>query len=234
MGGPDLSWWCVDIKVAEVVKAVRHLKMQKAAVLDGIKPQHIKYCGDMLALYLSIAIKMFLRHSFVPHQFLSSVAFLIIKERCEDTTDVNNYRGIAISSVISKVLELVLLDRIESLLVTKEQQFGLKGKRSCADCSFVLKSAVDYYLKKGNDKVFVCTLDLSKVYDRVPYYNLFITLLDMGVPVNFVRLLSVWYEKQTMHVKWKTQLSDSLLLVTVSDKKVFFLCPSLIFILRIY
>ena len=25
MGGPNLPWWCVDIKVAEVVKAVRHL-----------------------------------------------------------------------------------------------------------------------------------------------------------------------------------------------------------------
>ena len=27
MGGPNLPWWCVDIKVAEVVKAVRHLKI---------------------------------------------------------------------------------------------------------------------------------------------------------------------------------------------------------------
>ncbi len=71
----------------------------------------------------------------------------------------------------------------------------------------MLKSANDYYLKRGNDKVFVCALDLSKAYDRVPYYNLFITLLEMGLPVYFVRLLSVWYEKQTMHVKWKTQLS---------------------------
>ena len=121
---------------------------------------------------------------------------------------MNNYRGITISSVISKVLELALLDRIESLLVTKEQQFGCKRKHSCADCSFVLRSAVDYYLKRGNDKVFVCALDLSKTYDRVPYYNLFVTLLEMGVPVYFVRLLSVWYEKQPMHVKWKTQLSE--------------------------
>ena len=111
---------------------------------------------------------------------------------------MNNYRDIAISSVISKVLQLVLLDWIESLLVTKEQQFGFKRIRSCADCSFALKGAVDYYLKRRNDKVFVCALDLSKAYDRVPYYNLFITLLEM--PVYFVRLLSVWYEKQTMHV----------------------------------
>ena len=73
MGGPSLPWWCVDIKVAEVVKAVRHLMKQKAAGLDGIQPKHIKYGGGMLALYLSIAFTMFLRHSFVPHQFLSSV-----------------------------------------------------------------------------------------------------------------------------------------------------------------
>ena len=91
---------------------------------------------------------MFLRHLFVPHQFLLSVIVPIIKDRCGDITDVNSYRGIAISSVISKVLELVLLNRIASLLVTKEQQFGFKRKHSCADCSFVLRSAVAYYLKR--------------------------------------------------------------------------------------
>ena len=69
---------------------------------------------------------MFLSHSFVPHQFLLSVIVPIIKDRCGDIPDVNNYRGIAMSSVISKVLELVLLDRIESLLVTKEQQLRFK------------------------------------------------------------------------------------------------------------
>ena len=167
MGGPNLTWWCIDIEVAEVVKAVRHLKMQKAAGLDAIQPKHVKYGGGMLALYLSISVTMFLRHSFVPHQFLSSVIVPIIKDRCGDITDMNNYRGIAISSVKSKVLDLVLLDRIEKLLITNEIQFGFKRKHSCADCSFLLKSAVDYYLNRGHDKGFVCALDLSKAYDRV-------------------------------------------------------------------
>ena len=59
--------------------------------------------------------------------------------------------------MLSTVLELFLLDWIESLLVTssREQQFGFKHKRSCADFSFVLRSGVDYYLKRGNAKVFV-------------------------------------------------------------------------------
>ena len=101
--------------------------MQKAAGLDGIQPEHIKYGEGMLALYLSIAFTLFLSHSFVPHQFLSSVIVPIIKDRCGDITDVYNYRDIAISSLISKVLELVLLDRIESLLITKEQQFRFQA-----------------------------------------------------------------------------------------------------------
>ena len=110
--------------------------MQKAAGLDGIQLEHTKYGGGMLALYLSNALTMFFRHLFVPHQFLSSVMVPVIKNRCGDITDVNNYGGIA----ISKVLELVLLDQIESLLVSKEQQFGFKREHGCADCSFVLRS----------------------------------------------------------------------------------------------
>ena len=53
----------------------------------------------------------------VSQTLVCSTSVPFIKDRCGDITDVNNYRGIAISSVISSVisnvLELVLLDRIE-------------------------------------------------------------------------------------------------------------------------
>ena len=94
------------------------------------------------------------------------------------------------------------------MLRTSDQQFGFKRGHSCADCSFALKTTIDHYMERGNTNMFVCTLDLSKAYDRAPYYRLFSKLLDIGAPVYFVRMLSVWYEQQRMHVKWKEKLSD--------------------------
>ena len=36
----------------------------------------------------------------------------------------------------------------------------------------VLKESVMYYLARGNCEMFVCTLDISKEYDRVSHYRL--------------------------------------------------------------
>ena len=136
--------------------------MKKGAGLNSIQPEHTKYDGGMLDLYLSIASTLIRRQSFVAQQFLSSFIVPIIKDRCGDITDVNNYRGVTICLLISKVIDLVLLDRMERWLVTKKQQFGFKHKQSRANCSFVPKSAIEYYLKRGNDKVFLCVLVISK------------------------------------------------------------------------
>ena len=121
--------------------------------------------------------------------------------------------------------------------VTKERQFSFKRKHSCADIVnlCLIKSAVDYYLKRGNDKVFVCVLwtylkPMIECRTTIFYH----AILEMGVPVYFVRLLSVWYENQTMHVKWKTQLSEKFTVGKGVRQGSVLLCPSLIFTLRIY
>ena len=99
----------VDISLERVVKAVGGLKTNKAAGCDGVQPEHVKYGGCVLALYLCSAFTMFLRHSFVPEQFVTSYVVPVVKDRSGDTADVNNYRGISVSSLVSKLFEMVLM-----------------------------------------------------------------------------------------------------------------------------
>ena len=129
----------------------------------------------------------------MPQCFCQSFLVPIVKEKRGDVTDVDNYRGIAISSVTSKLLEIVLLQRLQNILWSTDQQFGFKRGHSCSDCSFVLKESIKYYLERGNQAMYCSSLDLSKAYDRVSYYKLFRKLLDIGCPVYCVRLLYTWY-----------------------------------------
>ena len=54
----------------------------------------------------------------------------VVKDKSGDSTDVNNYRGISVSSVVPKVLEMVLIERLRSSLGSNDQQFGFKRKHT--------------------------------------------------------------------------------------------------------
>ena len=180
--------------------------MRKSAGPDNVD---LRYVGFELAIHLSTACTACLiRHSVVPTQFLESYCVLIIKDKHGDASDPDNYRGIAVSSIISKTLELLILDKLSDILGSSQHQFGFKRGHGCSECSFVLKETVDYYLSRGNKEVYMCALDLSKAYDKVSFYHLFNKLLDRGTPAYFVKFLANWYSRQRMKVKWKNRCSS--------------------------
>ena len=75
---------------------------------------------------------------------ISTVLIPIIKDKSGDVTDKSNYRPIALSSIVSKVLEHLLLNHMESFLYTSDNQFGFKAKHSTEQCIYVLKEVIDF------------------------------------------------------------------------------------------
>ena len=58
---------------------------------------------------------------------METIIVPIIKNKKGLITDKDNYRPIAITSVVSKILELLLLDRLRFQLETSSNQFGFKS-----------------------------------------------------------------------------------------------------------
>ena len=77
--------------------------------------EHLRYGGPILSIYMSMAFTAFLRHSFVPSQFLRSYIVPIVKDKRGNTDNPDNYRCIAVSSVVSKAFEHILLYRLQGL-----------------------------------------------------------------------------------------------------------------------
>ena len=76
----------------------------------------------------------------------------------------DNYRGITLSPVISKLFEMVMMAVFEKQLKSDALQLAFKKKSSCSTALFTFKTVVDHYVKCGAT-VTICALDISKAFD---------------------------------------------------------------------
>ena len=86
------------------------------------------------------------------------------KEYTGDINSLDNYRAITLSSIISKLFEMVVLDIFSDFLTTDSSQFCFKDKIGCADAIFTLKSVISYFTERGCS-VFIASLHISKTFD---------------------------------------------------------------------
>jgi len=63
--------------------------------------------------------------------------------KCDD------FRGISISSILSKIFEYCFLDRFHSYLATADNQFGLKKNIGCNHAIFSVRKLVERATKEG-------------------------------------------------------------------------------------
>ena len=145
----------------------------------GYFSDHIVNASKKYYVFLSLLFKTMLSHSCVPSGLLLSTVTPIPKNKNKSLCNSNNYRGIALSNILGKLFDIILLKNNEELFNTSELQFGFKSNHSTHHCTFVLNEVVQYYVN-NNSNVYVVLLDCSKAFDRVNYVKLFSLLLDTG------------------------------------------------------
>ena len=118
----------------------------------------------------------------------------------------DNYRAIAISSLILKLFDWCVLLLEGHKLDCHELQFGFQAGTSTSMCSWALNSVIDYYNSAGSP-VYSCTMDLSKAFDCVDFWQLFQKLREKGISPIFLRTLAYIYSKQYCDVRWKDSFS---------------------------
>ena len=207
------SYQDVMVTIDEVKWAISKLELNKACGIDKMYAEHLKYASDRILPLLSICITSMFIHGYLPETLLSVVLVPIVKDKTGKISSKDNYRPIALASVMSKVIERIILERIETCLLTSPNQFGFKSNHGTDQCIFVLKEVVDIYTKL-NSRVSVCFLDASKAFDRINHNVLFEKLRKRGICGYLLRILVYWYETQTMCVRWGNLISDSF---TVSN-----------------
>jgi hypothetical protein len=193
------------LSVMDIMDAMLKQKRGKAPGPDNIHMEAFIFGGHRLYLYLSILFNLFLSYGYVPDAFHRATIIPLVKCKTGDLSDVNNYKAIALSNSITKILETLLYSFIESRDLADEYQFGFKKNHSTALCTHVFKKTVNYYRQNGSH-VFACFIDFNKAFDNVDYWLLFNKLLDNDPSTTCyvaTRLLAYWYSNQQMFVRWQ-------------------------------
>ena len=120
--------------------------------------KHFKYASHRLYVLMAIVLQSMMKHGFIPQQFMTTMLVPILKNKNGHIASKSNYRPIALTTVASKILEIILVDHVEDYIMTTENQFAYKKGHSTDLCIFTLKECIRYHTV-CNTLMYVCFLD---------------------------------------------------------------------------
>ena len=72
---------------------------------------------------------------------LSVVLVPLIKDKAGEISSRDNYRPVALASVFSKLIEIIILDKTEMYMDTNPNQFGFKKKHGTNQSCICIKKS---------------------------------------------------------------------------------------------
>ena len=199
---------CVNVfTVVDIENALLKIKKGKMPGIDRLSAEHLLFAHPSLIVSLKMLFNVMYANGFVPDDFGRGLLIPLLKDSNADVTQCDNYRGITISGVISKLFEYVVLEKYSDYFNTDSLQFGFRKGVGCSDALFTVKSVVNHFTKNGCT-VNVSALDISKAFDRVSHYALFSKLMARKFPKHLIKVLMSWYTKTMIKVKWFDSESD--------------------------
>ena len=186
----------VPFTVEEVENAIKRLKRKKAPGADNLLAEHLIEGGQCVVIYLTYILNAIIDLEIIPDSFKSGLVVPVYKGSGKDPLRADSYSGITLSPVFSKVLEFLILDRLELVFMEANvphlNQSAYRKKISCADAIFATQEVIARY-RRGGSRVFMCLYDLQKAFDSIEYPVLLNRLYDLGVHGKCWRIIKSWY-----------------------------------------
>ena len=170
--------------------------------------QCILYSTDLFASYVYLLFNAMLCHGVSPTSFLKATMIPIVKNKRGDCQNSDNYRAIALSNLLGKIFDRLILQIQKIPLQMSDLQFGYKAHSSTMMCTSILLETIQFYTS-NKSQVYALFIDASKAFDRVCHEKLFNILLSRDMCPSILRLLYVMYRNSSMCVRWGDAVSQS-------------------------
>ena len=172
----------VVFEIDLIVRELKRVKPDKSPGPDGIHPMVLNKCAESLGVPLSIIFTRSYEEGVVPSDWREANVSPIHKKG--DRNDPGNYRPVSLTSVVCKVMESIVKDRLltelESRKVLTQCQHGFRAGKSCLTNTLEALEAWTRLLDEGFG-IDVVFLDYRKAFDTVSHTKLLQKLKRMGI-----------------------------------------------------
>ena len=166
-----------------VSQVIATLECGKVTGSDGICAEYLKFSHAKIHTPLGLCFALC-----IWIDLIETTVVPIVKNKSGNFSDCNNYRPIALATIVSKIVGSVLLMKCSDYLNSFNNQFGFKSSHSTDLCIYTLKECIVHYKNRGTT-IYITLLDASKAFDRLNYWLLFDKLVKKRVPLFIIKLL---------------------------------------------
>jgi len=177
----------------EILAAIKKLKNGKSPGLDNINAELLKHGNLELAEELATLYECTWSKGLIPSEWKKGVITIVPKSG--DLSKCSNNRGITLLPLALKVLNRIIINRIEPSLdkILRENQAGFRKGRSCREQIHCIRLLIEKS-KEYRHPLYTCFVDYKAAFDSVDQDLLWVALERYGVPPVYINILRESYK----------------------------------------
>ncbi|XP_064646251.1 uncharacterized protein LOC135499433 [Lineus longissimus] len=193
-----------EIDITMIKKAIDGMSKKKAADREGFRAEHLKLlsCSQLAMEKLTAIFNSIMKAKKAP-KIMKTAYKIPIPKKGKDSLLLDNYRGITITSIFGKLLELICLMCTEKDLTDGQSglQYGFSAGRSPSMASLLVTEAIAETKEKKQD-LLICSLDARKAFDVVSHSRLKLKMFGTPMKKSLWCLIDDLYDSSTEVVRW--------------------------------
>ena len=204
----------IHFRTRVISRVLRSLNANKSSGPDGVTPTVLKNCDSSLSQPLARLFHLSYSSGVYPTNWKLTNVQPVFKKK-GNRSDPRDYRPIAITSILAKVMEKVIKQNLMIYLETNDlihdRQYGFRSKRSTGDIMAYLSQQWSQSLHSFGETQAIA-LDFSKAFDRVWHENLLSKLSAFGVGPEMYRWIESFLTNRSIQVVLDGSTSDRLMI----------------------
>ncbi|TWW75377.1 putative RNA-directed DNA polymerase from transposon BS [Takifugu flavidus] len=206
------------ISEQDVRRQFARLNPRKAPGPDGVSPSTLRHCAEKLTPVFTDIFNSSLESCQVPACLKTSTIVPVPKK--PRITGLNDYRPVALTSVVMKSLERLILPHLKSITtpLLDPLQFAYRANRSVDDAVNLALHSTLQHLDSPGTYARILFVDFSSAFNTIRPALLQDKLSQLSVPDSLCRWITHFLTDRRQYVRLGKTVSDSVTISTGSPQ----------------